>query len=405
MTTTATAEAAVGDKPKSERVLALDVLRGIAILGTLASNVWIFTSGFGTLRGSSAASSWLYNFSGWLPNGKFLGLLTIMFGIGLEIQRQSALRAGARWPGKYPVRALLLFADGVLNYIFVVQFDVLRAYAVVGVLVAFLLLTSERVQYWLIGLFLTVHFAVMAWQGHRSSVERPEMDPPPMDPTRMDLTRADTLPSDTISSSYLAEVVSNIKGLGWSFGYGSEFLTILLMGLGLFLLGAKLYRIGIFTEERRRLRFAMMSFGFGVALPLDYLLSMTSVFPSSLNQFARYGAAAGVALGILALTGEYIGRRGRVGAPRRMLSNVGRMALSCYLLQNVLGVLAQRLLFNRPFFQQLDPTYGTYAVFATISALLIVFSWAWLRKFTRGPFELAWNWSYRMLTREGRDTE
>lgn len=88
---------------------------------------------------------WLWRFSMWLPNGKFLGLLTIMFGIGLEIQRQSALRAGRKWPDKYPVRALLLFADGVLNYIFVVQFDVLRAYAVVGVLVAFLLLTSERV--------------------------------------------------------------------------------------------------------------------------------------------------------------------------------------------------------------------------------------------------------------------
>ncbi|WP_027500941.1 DUF418 domain-containing protein [Rhodococcus sp. UNC363MFTsu5.1] len=399
MTSTATAEATAGDKPKDERVLALDVLRGVAILGTLASNVWIFTSGFGTLRDSSATSSWLYMFSGWLPNGKFLGLLTIMFGIGLEIQRQAALRAGAKWPGKYPVRALLLFADGVLNYIFVVQFDVLRAYAVVGVLVAFLLLTSERIQYWLIGLFLTVHFAVLAWQGYHNSVDQPEMDP-----TQMDPTRADALPSDTIANSYLADVVSNIKSLGWSFGHGSEFLTILLMGLGLFLLGAKLYRIGIFTEERRRLRFALMSFGFGIALPLDYLLSMTSVFPSNLGSFARYGAAAGVALGILALTGEYIGRRGRVGTPGRMLSNVGRMALSCYLLQNVLGVLAQRFLFNRPFFQQLDPTYGTYAVFATISALLIVFSWAWLRKFTRGPFELAWNWSYRMLTREGRAT-
>jgi uncharacterized protein len=69
-----------------------------------------------------------------------------MFGIGLEIQRRSALRAGRRWPGRYPVRAALLFLDGVLHYLLVVEFDVLMGYAVTGAVVAYLLATSERTQ-------------------------------------------------------------------------------------------------------------------------------------------------------------------------------------------------------------------------------------------------------------------
>ncbi|MBZ4312360.1 hypothetical protein LAN17_22600, partial [Mycobacterium tuberculosis] len=74
----------------STRLQSLDVLRGIAILGTLGTNIWIFTDPeglIGYLQGPSA--------SPWRPveitlqvlaQGKFLGLLTIMFGIGLALQ-------------------------------------------------------------------------------------------------------------------------------------------------------------------------------------------------------------------------------------------------------------------------------------------------------------------------------
>jgi uncharacterized protein len=53
-----------------------------------------------------------------LANGKFLG-------IGLELQRRSARRRGQQWPGRYPWRATLLFLDGLLHYVLVVEFDIL----------------------------------------------------------------------------------------------------------------------------------------------------------------------------------------------------------------------------------------------------------------------------------------
>ncbi|MDO5645768.1 MAG: DUF418 domain-containing protein [Dermabacter sp.] len=382
------------------RVEALDVLRGIAILGTLASNIWIFTAS-GGLDADTLIPGWLTEVSSWLPNGKFLGLLTIMFGIGLEIQRQAAIRQGKRWPGGYPVRAGLLFLDGLLNYIFVVQFDVLRAYALTGLIVAFLLLTSERVQWWLIGIFLSIHLTFMTVMAVGGASALPGSD------VHLDTLGSDARPGDALAGTvdpgtgYWDEVRMTVQNLGEGFNLTSEFFTIVLMGLGLFLLGANLYRRGIFTPARRRLRLWLIGIGFFVALPLDFFLSQSTFADSVFSGHARYGTAFVVSLGILALVAEFYQYR-RPGFIGRQLAAVGTMALTCYLLQNIIGVLVQRNLITPGYLDGVDSTLVTYVSFAVISLILVVFSRLWLSKFSRGPFELAWNWSYRRILGEGR---
>src|SRR5437868_3992265 len=128
------------------RIEALDVLRGIAIMGTLGTNIWIFTDPGGPAGYlESAAHGWAFEtFLRFLTNGKFLGLLTLMFGIGLELQYRSAIRKGLRWPGRYLWRAALLFAEGTLHYVLVFEFDVLMGYAITAMLVAYLIGRSER---------------------------------------------------------------------------------------------------------------------------------------------------------------------------------------------------------------------------------------------------------------------
>lgn len=171
------------------------------------------------------------------------------------------------------------------------------------------------------------------------------------------------------------------------------------MGIGTFLLGAKLYRWGVFEPTRRRMRLWLIGFGFGVALPLDAILTFTSLSGSIFGAHARYGAATGVALGILALVAELYQRR-EVGWWGSQVAFVGRMALSCYLLQNIIGVTLQHTVVDTGRVEQVDQVLGTYVAFAAISLLLVVFSRLWLRHFARGPFELAWNGLYRLLARE-----
>ena len=80
------------------RIDTLDLLRGLAILGTLGTNIWIFTSPAGPagVTGALTPAGAVEGFLLALTNGKFLALLTLLFGVGLELQYRSAARRGKR---------------------------------------------------------------------------------------------------------------------------------------------------------------------------------------------------------------------------------------------------------------------------------------------------------------------
>ncbi|MFD7398305.1 DUF418 domain-containing protein [Streptomyces virginiae] len=143
---------------KTARLPLLDVLRGAAILGTLMTNVWIFTSPgseWGVLQGGlelpdpiadPSAAHLAESVFRFLADGKFLALLTVLFGVGLAIQFDSAARRGDPWPGRYPRRAAFLFVEGTVHFVLVFAWDVLMGYAVTALLVAWLLARSEKVR-------------------------------------------------------------------------------------------------------------------------------------------------------------------------------------------------------------------------------------------------------------------
>ncbi|WP_308315903.1 hypothetical protein [Streptomyces sp. CC228A] len=159
------------------RLALLDVLRGVAILGTLMTNVWIFTAPggeWGLLSGTGGAPGFASGSVGdaaetvfrAVADGKFLSLLTILFGAGIAIQYAAAERRGMPWPGRYRRRALFLFAEGTVHFVLVFAWDVLMGYAVTGLYVAWLLSRSERARrramWWAGGLHLAVMLLLTA---------------------------------------------------------------------------------------------------------------------------------------------------------------------------------------------------------------------------------------------------
>jgi len=149
----------------SSRLASLDVLRGIAILGTLGTNIWIYTHPEGLIGyiNGTPDSDWRGVEIGLqlVTQGKFLGLLTVMFGIGLALQQRSARRAGQRWPGSYPWRAALLLLDGIVHFVLMTEFDVLVGYAITGWIVSYLLVTSPQTQRRVIAAAAAVHVALL----------------------------------------------------------------------------------------------------------------------------------------------------------------------------------------------------------------------------------------------------
>ncbi len=91
-----------------ERVLAVDVLRGFALLGILLVNMAFFSAPFqAVLLDQPWWSAWPDRVAQFavrtLAEGKFYVLFSLLFGVGLAIQAQRAGERGARF-ARYWVR-------------------------------------------------------------------------------------------------------------------------------------------------------------------------------------------------------------------------------------------------------------------------------------------------------------
>ncbi|MER5323406.1 DUF418 domain-containing protein [Streptosporangium roseum] len=367
----------------TRRIDVLDVLRGVAIMGTLGTNIWIFTSPAGPegLLDALGRTGTVETFLRFLANGKFLALLTLLFGVGLELQYRSAARRGAPWPGWYLWRAGLLFLEGLIHYVLIFEFDVLMGYALTSIIVAYLIGRSDRaVRAWMITVG-SVFAVLVGLVTIALAYGRAGMAPSAAAPS--------TLFSE---GSYLDQVAARIELIGV---YRIEAVFIVPMGIVLFLLGSRLMRAGVFEESGRgaALRRKLMVIGFGVGAPLNLL---TSFAGETWFLVDRYLLPPLVALGLLALVTTLVHRMaGAPGLLRRGLTNVGRTALSCYVFQNLaaaalcygwgLGLAAE--------FDELRP-WWVVAAWAGVCALFMTLSTLWLRRFERGPLELVWQWAY-----------
>ncbi|MFD0491636.1 uncharacterized protein A8924_0036 [Saccharopolyspora erythraea NRRL 2338] len=374
------------------RISALDVVRGVAIMGTLGTNIWIFTDPQGPAGMLSSADTGTFTanveaFLRYLANGKFLALLTLMFGVGLELQYRSARRRGHRWPGWYLWRAALLFIEGLLHFVLIFEFDVLMSYAVTSMLVAYLIGRSDRAVRWWMIVMGSIHVAFISWVtlGLMAGV------------VSLDSGGNSTL---LASGSWPEQVAARLDGL---FAYRLEAIFIIPMSTVLFLLGARLMRAGVFGDDQRgrRLRARLMAIGFGVGAPLNLL---TAFGGEQWFMVDRYILPPVVALGLLGLvTSAVYAMRPAPGVLRRGLTSVGRTALSCYVFQNLVAAilcygwgfgLAAELDAARP--------WWVIGAWAGICLSFMVLSSLWLRRFERGPLELVWNWAYRAPQRRAR---
>ncbi|WP_017622261.1 DUF418 domain-containing protein [Nocardiopsis chromatogenes] len=374
----------------SGRLPLLDVLRGLAILGTLGMNIWLFTApgaeisvlGMDPPTLASAAADpapgvvaeALFRLA---MNGTSLSLLTLLFGAGLAVQYRSAHKRGLPWPGPYKWRALFLFFEGLVHFTLVFAWDVLMGYAVTALVAAWLLARGPRVRSAVAAVAGSVHVAAMAAATAllMASPDAAGGGSGGPDPEAVRLYA---------EGGYLEQVLVRLENVAVL--RIEPVMTFGLM-LTLFLSGVFLFRAGAFAPgaQGRRLRVRMAVWGLGAGVPMKVAASLLG---SDGFLVERYVAAPVAAIGVAGLVGLLLDRARRTGPVAGALSRLGRTALSGYVLQNVIAMvacygfglgLAARFEGSGP--------WWVIGLWAAIGAVLLAGSALWLRRFRHGPLE------------------
>ena len=121
----------------SERIEAMDVLRGFALLGILLMNIEAFVGPLAAaLDGLNPAltgvdrtvDAAIYI----LVQGKFYLLFSLLFGMGFGVMMQRAATRGSAFGALYLRRTLALLAFGVVHLLLIWSGDILVAYALIA---------------------------------------------------------------------------------------------------------------------------------------------------------------------------------------------------------------------------------------------------------------------------------
>jgi len=125
----------LGPVTASERIEALDVVRGFALIGVFLMNVEFFNRsmagiGEGMPRGLTGLDWFASWFIAYFVQGKFWTIFAMLFGMGFAVMLTRAERAHRKLMVPYLRRTLALAVFGALHYIFLWAGDILFSYAV-----------------------------------------------------------------------------------------------------------------------------------------------------------------------------------------------------------------------------------------------------------------------------------
>lgn len=377
----------------------LDALRGFALLGIALMNVEFFTAPLADIgQGVGAGQGTLDTIADWLVyvlvQGKFWGLFSLMFGMGFVLMLDRARAAGTPFVPVYLRRCLGLLAIGLAHAFLVWAGDILVSYALgaLVLLVLFRNVGAEAMLAWGIASWvLPVGMYVMAGAAMvpagPEELASYELVPAYMESLRAQEVAAYSAGSWTEATAARAEFLHRML---------PNELILLPMLLGVFLIGGWLVRSGVVLDPQahraRLLRLAAAGYAVGGLLTAGSLqLTASPVLEGEAAGEAVLAAGLHLAGGLplaLAYAATFLLLASRGGALPRVLAPAGRMALTHYLLQSLVGTWL--------FYGHGLGLWGEVGRAGQVLGVLVFFAlqvaashW-WLRRYRQGPVEWAW---------------
>ena len=357
----------VGPVDETGRITNLDALRGVAVFGILLMNAVSYglepAAYFNISLANDTPLDWIIGVFGEVfVDQRFMGVFSLLFGAGIVLFADRADAKGNRGGWLSLWRNLLLLGIGALH-MWLWEGDILVAYAIAS---PFLLMARRLSDRALLGLGAAlVLLSAVVFALAQSGVDATGR--------QLDELWLETggEPDDVVGSLVL--------------------LTFFMRALGMMLIGVALFRSGVLSGDRPREYYRRMAaIGLGVGLPLAAL----GVIIAALDDFAPGSAllsmipnSVGTIPATLGFTALIIlwNMRPETALHRRVRA-AGRMALTNYLTQTILGIVILRRLFEP------DELNRAWVLLFVLAVWLLQIAWSqwWLSRFRFGPFEWAW---------------
>jgi len=384
---------------KSDRIRVVDAVRGFALFAILLANVPIAehadvlykTRGF--ILGSQGTDRLLDGILHLLIDKKFVAIFSILFGFGFYVQLKRAEERGIAFRKYFFVRMLLLLTIACIHAYFLWFGDIIRDYAICGILVLLVYRWSPR-KILITGLlFAILGTAIVFILNGLIGVSYP-----------FDTSIVNEHP---LTTSYWRYVQINAR-IDPFRNFIQDSPITLVFTFGCMLVGFAMAKSGFFHQYEKfgKTTTRLISLGVFFGLTSSYLFWMISIGKLEITPaliWLPIVIVAGLFLQSLFYISAFVKLYQKNWFKKLVLpfEFVGRMALSNYILQSVFYLLI---------FFHCTPglnLYGgvtlteTYLVAVAIFIVQIIFSKWWLKKHSQGPIEFLWkNVVYRFFSKD-----
>lgn len=392
----------------SERSDILDVLRGFALFGVLLDNVFGFT-GWGYLTQPMRES-----FSTWpadglvgiieqvFINGKFYSLFSLLFGVGFSIILIRNEHRGVNPLKIFYRRLFILLIIGTGHLFLLWEGDILFLYAFIGFVLPLFRKCSDKslliIAASLIASPLLLDILSIIFNYKNGSF---------LETIAQSIDKRTGLPTDDTYGQYLYKDGAgwqewrNWQASGWAYRYSyildsNRIPKVLGMFLIGFYAGRKMIYANLenYVSELKFLRRWGLIIGIPAAMGCTYFEFFQKHIPNPIGLAHTFLYAISVVPLCLAYASficlKWIKSNGN--SKLKILAPMGRMALTNYLMQTVIGITIYYGI-GLGFGGGIGPLLFI-PVGIAVYILQIIYSTWWLKRFNYGPFE----WIWRMLT-------
>jgi uncharacterized protein len=390
------AEGPQGPISEADRIPALDIIRGAALLGV----IWMSLEEH--FRAPTAR--FLLNPHPWpgllnhvadiglmaLVLWKAMSLYAFLFGVGLAIQwerRHESPRAFRRFTLR---RMAVLLLIGALDFTFVWDADILMPYALCGMLTALFYARLKPRSLVLLGCgWIVVALGLMTWMVASSPIPSPE------DLAENVPTDIQAALDDSLHTAWSAAIGRRWSGLCQ--GYGGFLLQGVLYAQGLMLLGLAAWKAGVFTDTARWQNRARLITK--IVLPAVLLVAtLIWLIPDLRGRRFNYQPLWATAVDFACFPVLALGYAAGLWCvaqhskwQRRLapVAAIGRMGLTNYLLHSL--VLSWVFYgYGLSLFDRFGSFVGAVLIGLALFILMACWSPWWLRRFKFGPAEWLW---------------